>query len=300
MKRLAQFDEVELPQAVESAARLVVLGDELRVLVNSIENHHTEQMLITRSRDLRMLEPLPLMTASACGRRDSMVVTGSNQMGEPMIASVARDGSVSWLTALEGSMPLRWPLPGGGAPARIAWMMENGRIETAIAGPAGIADQKSFEAGGPPLEVAMSTDAAWALWSDEGGVWLANSGGSRQKLEAHYCSELAIDASGNDVWAAWMREHEVHWKRIGDEVVHQGATTSSTARLGITAGKEAVIALRYAETEDEKLAHWTTELILQDTEGWAVKELLHSVAWWGDNIVAAGTNSVRFLKAIEM
>ena len=110
MKKLVQFDEVALPVAAETAARLVALGDELRVLVNVAEKGYTAQMRVTRNRQVRMLAPLPLMVGGACGCEDGMIVTGSDEQGEPLIAAIADDGIVSWLTKLEGEMPLRWPI----------------------------------------------------------------------------------------------------------------------------------------------------------------------------------------------
>ena len=170
-------------------------------------------------------------------------------------------------------------------------------IETATVTAEGVVAHKNFQAGGPPLDVAVAGDVVWAIWSDGEGVWSTESkDATPTRLDERYCSEIAIDAQGEDVWAGWVNDRQIRWARPGKGGQPVTMAAAGDGRLEIVAGEQPIAVMRYAEMEDNNAPRYKTELIVGDADLWSTEELLHSISWWEGNIAATGQRSLYFLK----
>ena len=302
---LVKSRALELPIAVESAGWIVPFGDELRLLVNQPGDGTTAQYRFRLPNQIDELSPLPGVVAGACECSGKLIVTAANEKGQPLVLTVAADGSVLWQVALAGEMPIRWPVPGcGDARPVIAWQTEFGKIESGVVAADGLSQQSSFSAGGPPLDVAVAGGSVWAIWSDATGVFAAeNTPGRRReiKLDETYTSQLAIAADGDSVWVAWERDRGVFLARI-DPGGQQVAPTSKSelsedagGSLAVIPGPQPLLLLRRL-IEDEEGSRWRSVLATAGDEPCVIDGMIHSAAWWHEMVAALSPTQLLFLR----
>ena len=300
---LVKSRALELPIAVESAGWIVPFGDELRLLVNQPGDGTTAQYRFRLPNQIDELSPLPGVVAGACECSGKLIVTAANEKGQPLVLTVAADGSVLWQVALAGEMPIRWPVPGCGAQLVIAWQTEFGKVESAVVTAGGLSQRSSFPAGGPPLDVAVAGDSVWAIWSDATGVFAAeNASGHRHeiKLDETYTSQLAIAADGNSVWVAWERDRGAFLARVGGQQVAPtrkiDLSDDAGGSLTVIPGPQPLLLLRRL-IEHEEVPRWRSVLAKAGDEPFVIDGMIHSAAWWHEMVAALSPTQLLFLKS---
>ena len=289
-----------LPDAAETAAYAAAVGGELRVLVNRPRAGVTEQLRLRAGGAIEALAPLPLVAAGAAACGATLLVTGSDGAGAPLVAGVAEDGRVEWRTGLPGPLPTRWPLPGCAPGPTLAWQTRREALEVAAVGPEGIGDVRSLPVGGPPLELSIGGGAVWAAWPEPGGVRLAALRGSAVEsilLPAAFPSHAAVGAlEGGGAAVAWTEARGTFLTLVGPGAGPSAALDPGPAaggRLAVVPGPEPLVWVRRREAPEGEEPVSVSALVLPGRAPVRVHEPVFAVAWWGRRIAAVCAREVR-------
>jgi hypothetical protein len=289
-----------LPDAAETAAYAAAVGGALRVLVNRPRAGVTEQLRLRAGSGIEALAPLPLVAAGAAACGGTLLVTGSDGAGAPLVAGVAEDGRVAWRVGLPGPLPTRWPLPGCAPGPSLAWQTRRETLEVAAVGPEGIGDVRFLPVGGPPLELSMGGGAVWAAWPEPGGVRLAALRGSGVEsilLPSAFPSHAAVGAlEGGGAAVAWTEARGTFLARVGPGAGPPAALDPGPAaggRLAVVPGPEPLVWVRRREASEGEEPVSVSALVLPGRAPVLVHEPVFAVAWWGRRIAAVCAREVR-------
>jgi hypothetical protein len=299
---------VGLPVEVESAGWIRPSHGNFRVWINCAGESRTLQFNVTPAGKIDQRDPLPLVAAGAADCGDNFIVTGADDRGLPVVAGTDQAGRLLWLHLLEGPPPFRWPIPGCGRHPAILWQTEQGRAETAAVSADGLARQNSFAVGGPPLDLQVALDSAWAVWADASGIWALETsamGARKFHLSESYASEIAVRCSPDLVWVAWGREGSAFLARktarhdAFEEPLKFDVRAASGGILEIIPGSEPLVHARRGWLEEGKPARILSVLTGPGYQPLTIEGMVYSIATQDDTVVLLGGTELVFLGRVS-
>jgi hypothetical protein len=299
---------VGLPVVVESGGWILPFHDEFRVWINRPGAGRTMQFSVAPSREINELDFLPLIAAGVAECGEGFIVTGADKRGLPVVAGTGSDGRILWQQLIDGPIPFRWPAPGCGRKPMMLWQNEQGRVEVADVGANGIVNRSSFAVGGPPLDLAVTRDSVWAIWSDASGIFAfeaADIGAQEFQLSESYTSEIALGACTDGVCVAWAQAGAAFLarKRTGSKAFEEpykfelGAAAGGPLR--VIPGDEPLIQASRARLEEGEPPRVLSVLTSPGLQPLVIEGIVHSVARRGEKVVLLGETVLRFLKRVR-
>jgi hypothetical protein len=295
---------VGLPAMVESAGWILSYNDRFRVWINRPKESRTLQFDVTPSREIEQLDSLPLVGAGAAACGESFIVTGADHAGLPVVAGTDANGQLLWLQPIEGPPPFRWPAPGCSRNPIVLWQMKPECVEVADVGAEGVTTRRSFAVGGPPLDLEVTPDSAWAVWADASGVCAietSTKGAKKFQLSEIYASEIAIGCCAGAVCVAWGQGAYAFLARkpAGFDTFEKPLELDISAVAGgvlrVIPGDNPLIHVSRAWLEEGQPPQVLSILTGPDYQPLAIEGVVHSTARKGDTIVLLGMSQLVFL-----
>lgn len=296
---------VALPVVAETAAWVVPFEDELRILINRPGSETTAQLRVLPTRLIEQLPALPMIAAAGCRCGRLLLVTGADRDGRPLVVGVAEDGSINWQVFLRGETPIRWPISTCAPEAAIVWQTEHGKIEVAEVGAGGLVRSRAFSVGGPPLGVAAAGNSIWAVWPETSQIVISEVTKTNVRtvhVHGYSASDVAVGASPEGACVAWASDASAFLIRIaaGGESsqppVELDLADAAGGTLAVFPGPEPLVWAQRLKLIEGEPPRWTSVLSIPGGTPLVIERQLHSVAWWGDTVVALGSSELRFLK----
>ena len=302
---LAPDGVLALPVAVETAAWVTPVDDEMHIWINGPNSGETTQLRLLPTRQIEKLSSLPFVTAGVTACDKELVITGSDTAGQAVVLGTTTDGAVVWQFTMAGPTPTRWPVPGCTTKPVIVWQISPDKIEVADVGPNGLSLQQSVNVGGPPLDFTIGDNYIWGVWTDSSGirgVKIGTQGIQPIHISVPFPADVAIGVCPEGPCVAWIQGSLAFLTKItsGVDLITSppelDLADAAGGTLAIVSGREPLLWAQRGKFIEDEEPRWISALALPDSKPLMIEGFVHTVAWWGDTVVVVGSGELRFLK----
>lgn len=298
-----------LPVAVETAAQVLSLKDELHLLINRPGATSTVHLrLLPSAQEFEQLPALPMVAAGACECAYKLLVTGADEAGHPFVLSLDADGKLLWQTNLDVASPARWPVPACAPQPLIAWQSAHGKLDAASCGPEGIGERHAFDVGGPPLSLACGNQSLLAAWGEAAGILcleITEGNVRRIHVPATFPSEVAVGACSDGACLAWMQSDAAFFTRTAAEAnvvathLQLDLQDAGGGKLALVSGPQPLVWASRAELDTAHGPRWINALVLPGKSPLVLDGFVHAAAWWGERLAVVGSQELRLFERVN-
>lgn len=294
---------IGLPVAVQTAAYVVPLEDDLYLWINGPDGGETTQLRITKTRQIEELPMLDIVTGGAVYCQKEFILTGTDLEGRPVVLRVTTDGIETWRTVVEGTLPTIWPSPYCIGQPVIVWQTSPDRMYVAEVKANRLSHLHSVDVAMPSIKMTSDGQAIYAVWADSSGVrgfQISVTDIKPIHSPMPYPDNLAIGTAQGTVFIAWQQGHSVSLGELnaGAKALHILFDASSVSGFTLVSGSKPLLWMQqntYGDHED--IMHWSSALALPHGAPLLIDGLVHRVAWWGDTLVVVGSLEILFFKS---
>lgn len=283
-----------LPYAVSTAAWLLPMGDELRILINT--GNAAVHLAVSKKKEITIMLPIDRVIAGAAADDKQLLVTTNL----PSVAAINRQGIKEWEYDIKTEDPLIWPRPFINKKMQLAWQVQNGLLEISEPGFDGLHNHRRYTVGETPLFFASEKEKLYCVWKkadDIEGIEITGDVARSFKTTVGTASQVLLTAENNSLLIALQHHDSVELVRFthtdmpaSRTVVKLPAGVTEIASV-IAAGKETVFLLK------KKSEGWQeNELQIQHVlfaDGYntiIVNGFIHAITYWNGQLVLLGTS----------
>lgn len=294
------------PVAIQTAAWLIPVGDDLYMWINGPNGGETTQLRISSDRQIEQLPMLDVLTGGVCYCQQQFVLTGTASTGLPVVFKVDTAGNELWRYTLnDAAAATLWPAPYCIGKPAIVWQTEPRTLQIAKVDDSGIAAPYSIQVGMPPLKLTSNDQVIYTLWADNSGILGVEIGADDPhsiRIPMRYPDNLAAAPAPDGLYVAWQEGKSVYFSKIREN----GKSPQSPSqidlgeivngKLAIVSGTEPLLWAQQNTYDNQEETQWVSALARVSSTPLIIKGFVHNVVWWGEAIVVVGSLEMLFFK----
>lgn len=287
---------ISLPIAVETNALLISWREELFILINALATRETLVYKLNTF-EFGKLTSLPLLATSAVTCKDQMVVSGSDETGNLILAAIDFNGKI--LKKISPDItPSVWPILGCSEKIYLAWQQQSIEIQ-----------RGSFSLGSmkiqqlPPIRIATTSvkleatsQSIYAVISKKDQTTILDLITS-ETYALPRLQTVSIGHTEEGLFFGWIDRDQVYLKFQHSEEKHCFSLENpNSGKLNAISGRKATVWFQYREMNLDGDYQWKSAIIQKDTAIFKIENFIHTIGAWQDMLVAVQDKKIILLK----
>jgi hypothetical protein len=279
----------------------------LYVWINGLNAGETTQLRIAATRAITRLPMLDIVTGGVVACEQEFVLTGTDEQAQPVVLGVTDAGVEIWRTVVTGAKPTIFPRPFWIGQTVITWQTAPDKLHIAQVSAQGLSHLRTLAVGMPPIKIAAHGHMLYIMWAESGGIrgyQVSASAVNPLQIAMPYPDNLALGAVADKIYVAWKQRGATFIAALASDAqtLHNPTeiilTDMAGGKMELVAGGSQPLLWVQRLKLDEEDAHYTSALVMPDSQPQYLDGPVHRVAWWDARLVVLGNYEMLFFKPV--